>query len=1531
MHSQNNVSSVAYRVYEPVISSSVYTFNAGDVEHTLRSDGHLVYMDSVRRGIWCFFLSNKDAPLSAQAEQLGLTGMMEVCGFPVRLVEEGCFEPVQLLKNRTPGQNPINTPTSSSSSGSALDMTFRSTQSYSLPSASGPVPGHMILDGNVAPSMLKDGNRYSSIPISDIYEFFITATLSSVSASFCRRVGSIPLNHRTVMLPPQAFHLDEVEPIEALQTSALATFRIYLTTTGSLIISLCVTMLHGLISSTDAVRGSLFPRDSIVVAAPLGTFAALQGITDGDANAVDHGFGQSPDTQISRIKPDRADRFSQWKATCTKMIQTRGMSSCLLQNCAWLTVNFFQRKPNEHRPDGKRTPLSNPGPTAPWPAVLCFRKPKIGSTLGKKLDKISLNNITEQLDPLNNARAWHQGFSEMEGAISKRVQDREILALVGDNGESDVKNSQQNGYSSMSFRRTSNAGAGLQSGAMYPTPPDGIQQSGMPSSFDPTIPSPGQPPPMPMTLDADAAMQHGVVGDGFDGSWGGPDIKREPQVNNFLEGDNMFEGLGDDMFETNELTDADFDNFFDEQPVGVDMDLSVLPEMGAAMELSAALSQPKETSSRTIMQVEESRPPVISPQFTKPELKHARSTLADESRQLANNMESFNINSTVGLKRYPSPFNPDTVYKRICASIPQQPRYPSKNTSLRRGSVFEKVDFDPSLSLAVKKYQDSGPFNYTIPSSKEKDQKTLEITNPFSTEPHAKAARQRKNQALSSLNILLTKLNGGGFGTSPTKPDDLVSNSDDSNWSSDDDDRSQASGMVSSPAKSSVANRRPEDDNISMAASFKDLENTTTDSPAYGSNDLVRLSRPEVPEVSMTKYFTDPEPAPFRLDCTDDDFMSVAQILTDQAATGSLRFVPQIHTPVDREERRSLVTAMRYTVQGLLKALPRSLSGATGCQLRPFIEVQDVPLLAHPSRVQARPAGQEQARPNNIFQLAPPHMEFRRYDTHISVLPPALSFWESLGLGASQGPKDIVSVGVFPALDGMRDSVTAYLGRMGHVYESLKLGIFRPLETVTGIADGLLPFINEHELSSMPSAGHSGSALSEYMMRLGQALASSSSSQKNFVIHFVYSVENPGTVVEFCAAFQELSGYYEQYLADRKKEATNALVMQLVPQDIVASETSILILPPMEYAKLCIETYDRCTLFGGSMPAPAIVLEQAVPKILDFKSTPTPSPNLMQENSCVHVAYAQSVDERWITAAWTDNRGIKQMTASYCLGRRNKALSRPIAEIISEIWETTQDFISISKVRWRVIVVKCGPMDQQEMEHWIGLAQNETKATVTLSLLTVDTNPSLQLIPPAPKIPPTVSSVFYTTPVSTPQANIVSPEQSGNNPPTPMGGVGATTPGGPGQDNNATGINQTTDSDADSTLVDITDTTWGVISSHRLNNSASLTDLNTALASGYLVKRTGPSVEDAPVAMEVNVVHADPHQMQYPPPLPLPLAHMNSGPARVYENLLREMLLHFRGLGSLARARGVVDRETDVRPWHVAAAEKAVRALYLLM
>jgi len=862
----------------------------------------------------------------------------------------------------------------------------------------------------------------------------------------------------------------------------------------------------------------------------------------------------------------------------------------------------------------------------------------------------------------------------------------------------------------------------------------------------------------------------------------------------------------------------------------------------------------------------------------------------------------------MGVKRHLSPFNPDTVYKRIRASLPPSSlrQQPVKTTPTRRRSVFEKVTFDPSLSLTNKKYQESGPFNYTLPTIKRKENNQPESAVSVTTPGVSSQARKLRNlkDLPSNISLLLSRISGG-TADSPMRGDDFLSDSGGSDLDSDEGNLSDTTGAASSPAKSSVMRKRPDDDATSMAASFKDLENASTDSPGYGHIDLSRLSSPEIPELSLTRYFADPEPAALQPMNSDNDLITIAQILTEQAASGSLRLSPRKLCPGPGEVRRNLANAVRYSIQGLRKALPQSLSGATECQLRPLVEVQDMTLpLPQPNRAPPRPVGQELIKPP-IFQICSPHVELRRHETQLSLLPSAVSLWESLGLGPSKGPKDVVSVCVFPYLEGMRESAAAFVERVRSTYESLKLGTFEPFPPAPGVVDGLFPFIPDNEGVS-PELGmpRAGTALADNMLSLVQALVSSTLTEKNFVVYFIYSADNPSSIVESCTAFWELFEHYKRAMVDRKKSILNDLVLQLIPSDLVASDTSVVVLTPGESVRLCLEIYDRCTLFGGAMPAPAIILEQALPNKVDFKLTTTPSPNLLRENSCIHIAYAQSVDERWISAAWTDNQGSKQMTASYCLGRRGRPLSTPVSDVVHEIWDTTSDLISMWKVHWRFVITKCGPMDQHEVDTWISLAKSEQpKASVSLLLMTVETNPSLQLIPPLPKVPLTAPAVFYTTPVSTPQPSMVSPDQNGN-PPTPMAGgsVNATTPGG----------NETMEVDADATLVDITDTTWGVVMSHRLNNSTSLTDLNPSLASGYLIKRSGAWAEDGPVAMEVNIVHSE------------------SDP-RAYDRLLREMLVYFRGLGTLARARGMVDKDGDVRPWHVAAAEKAARALYLLM
>ncbi|KAK0739143.1 mediator complex subunit 13 C-terminal-domain-containing protein [Apiosordaria backusii] len=1509
----NNLSAVSFRIYEP-IASHVYTFNASDVHDALRNDGHLVYMDSVRHGIWCFYLSTGDSNMSINPESLGLRARMVVCGYTLGLVGEGHFKPIDLFKSRMPGTNPINTPSSSSSTGSGLDMTLKGSQSFSLPTPT--AVGNVVLaDVKTAPSPMGDVKGYASVPIPEIHRYFIQAVLSSLTTYFCRQIGAIALNQRAVLLPPEALNMDDVASV-----SALATFRVYLTTIGSLVISLSVSLSRSLVPCTRPFQGSFMPP-SPVLAAPFGAFGSLQGILDTDSQVTENGFVQSPDTQIGRLRSGPGERFSQWKTLVCEVLKLHGMSSALLNGCSWLNVHFSQRKPYEHRPDGKNTPLVSSGPNAPWPSVLCFRRARIEPVSDIAFDRAMAGDDAEHGDPLSMVKSWCQGFPKREEDMAQRKKDREA-ALLREKADADGRNIQLNGHSPMNPRRPSNGGPALMAaGVMYPTPPDGVQPTGVMPLFDIAMVSPANHAPPNVAADLEVTMQQDVsMADGFSVGWDGTETKPEPTTAGFTE-EHMYGDLDEDMFGGNELTDADF-NFFDQPPDGLDLDTHPVDDIGPSMNLQLTNNIGAHEPGRSIQGTDSRKPDPgnIQPQFTKPELKHARSILAEESRQQTNT-QNFNHNSAVRIKRQTSPFNPETVFKKIRASlhpIPPSSRAAPKGVPPRRRSVYDKVEFNPALSLDSVKYQASGPFTYQPPTLNS----YLPNDGPLTTGRLLGSAKQRRSIKELPFDLLGLQKRTNGAGTSPAKRDEAFSDSDESSLVSDDDTASNASARASSPAKSSILRRRPDDDVISMAASFKDLENFAAESPGYSRADLARLSSSEVPELSLTRWFADPEPVPLRISVSDDDFITVAQVLTEQAAGGTLKLEPERPCSEVRDVRRGLVDAIRYSIQGLQRALPRALMGASESHFRSFAEVQDVPLLVQPVQPQSR----VQLRPTDVgkpaFQMLPvPHIEVRRNNVQLALLPSAVPFWESLGLGPAQGAKDIVSVCVFPHEEGMRDNATVFLERMRSTYESMNLGAFGKLPTTASIMDGLVSVsLDQGFVSPGLHLSRPHSVYTDHMANLALSLANVPMTEKNFVVYFAYLPENPTSIVDSCCAFQELFEHYKRCMLDRKKQILNELVLQLIPLNLMASDTSMVVLPTSECMRLCIETYDRCTLFGGPMPAPAIVLESALPREISFRLSPTPSPGVLHENSHMHIAYAQSTDERWVTAAWTDNRGSKQMTASYCLGRRHKPLTRNLSEVISEIWDTTYDLVSSCKVHWRIIVTKSGTMDPFEAELWIAKAQDEHRIGVNLVLMTVDTNPSLQLIPPAVKIPASAPAAFYTTPVSTPQPlSVLSPDQS-NNPPTPMGGV--TTPiDTTSQPDLAT----SSDQNYDKTLIDVTDLTHSVVISHRLNNSLSLTDLNPCLASGYLVKRSGPRPEDPPAVMEVNVVWFDSSRLMV-------------NVAAPHEQLLREVMGHFRGLGTLARARGLVvggggdsKEGADVRPWHVGVVERGVRVLGLLM
>ncbi|QUC16276.1 uncharacterized protein UV8b_00517 [Ustilaginoidea virens] len=1501
----NNISSIYFRFYEPS-PDAFQNFNsvAIEIEGKLKDQGHIVHYDASRRGFWYFRLIAQEGShdISTKEPETSLI----LCNQSLTAGEEGFLEPGHLQKPRTNQPPASHAPASSNSCTSAPDQAQR----YLVPSSSHAGPGvSQEHEGSGSGSTTVEFKSSQGEPTSSkaVYENFIFATLLTMSAAFCNRTGAIPLDYQTVLLSPSFLGNDGVGEVATDRAATVGTMRAYMTTTGTLVLSMSLTICRGLRSFNDLVNAGPVVPGKRILAAPLGMIATSQLPTPFDGGTAS--MAQTPNTQAlsSRGVLDIHDSLA--KRTCSKFLQYRGLAHSKLTDCFWINLLVSKPKLCGIKCDPKRLQTLNPNISIPWPGPLCFRKKAVEVSYTSRVGDTLLSGHEESYDPLGNAQSWFSSGAERQEKIAKRKADR--MTASHDASNNDHRPQRPNGQSPMFLRRASAAAAGL----MYPTPPDALQNfNGVTPSLDGTLSSPGNP--LSVAAVPDAAECNGTdlaitaetfePGSGLEGS-----SKKRSDGNLLVEAEHMYEDLsGGDMFADDHVTEDDF-NFFDEEPSEMDLD-DAIGSIGAESLENNFQQAPESAKEERLAVAEVADPSGDVDVFTKPQLRHAISARNDIGTQRETSCKQ------TPMKREPSPFDPHTVFKRVRASlVAAGSGTATASEGHRIKKIFEKMDFDPMLPKINKKYEKGGQFDYNKNAGPAKQK--LELGTIPETEylKRHKQNRGSNEQRLPTIALLgsLAGLEAHELGPSPTKLDGHIAGCDPSSDESDQDDSSCLSDdEPTSPLKSSVKQLSGgDDDDASQVTSLKETD--TAEEPDHQlATELPRLSKPETPDTPLSVFFSDPEPLCLDLSLSDEDFIQVAQILAEQASVGNL----QIYNGTDRlkpgsaceQNGQGIPIDVRASLQSLRDVASFFFRGIEPSRLKSFLDIQDVSLQGPHSRLQPRPvpgrdATAEQMRPSNLYQIPGPHLEMCRSDAKLSVLPSAVTFWESLGLAPSSGSKDITAVCIFPGWKGMKDSAKTFLGRIKSVYEVLRLGSVENLALSADVADGLLPY-EVDRISTSPDAtltGH-GSALVGSMETMRSALSNLKASDTNVVVYFIYSPNNPGTIVEACAAFQRFFDSYQRELSAKKEPVANELVLQLVSADMMSSPTSMVVTPSSELVRLCVETYDRCTLFGGPMPAPAIRLEQALPRIVDFKLINTPSASLMRENSCIHVAYARTVDERWITAAWTDDRGYQQATSAYCLGRRGKLPSRSLSEVAQEIWVSTLDLVATWKVHWRIIVTKCGPMDQHEVECWTELARADVKASVTVILMTVNSSPSLQFIPPVVRLPQTAAT-FYTTPVSTPQANnAVSPEQSATPAtPTNAAAAAAATPGG-----EAAGP----DSETDAVLVDVTDQTWVAVVGHRLNNSTSVTDLRPALASGYLIKRTGGRMEDAPVAMEVNLIHSD-------------------ASPRAYEPLLREMLSCFGGLATLSRARGMVPRDTGVGPWHVAAAEKAARAIHLLM
>ncbi|OJD24450.1 hypothetical protein ACJ73_04194 [Blastomyces percursus] len=1368
---------------------------------------------------------------------------------------------------------------------------------------------------------------------SALYEALLSAISKTVTLQFTRQQKVIPLGTRTLYasLNENEYQSAEDSPFARKSTPFLSTLDINLTSKGRLVISLSTLPQPGLEqlhrnSESDITATRL--NDDVWLA-PSGTLCRLTSTSEYQSSLSSlvspDPIGTTP--HHAELPADKINANKrEWKRSVSEWLEMFGLHLNNPESEFWVEVEvnvldrpfydlFFKLALNHEQ--------SSPFIRILWPGRLCFSRSRSKLTAPANPTEFFSG---QSESPLQFAERWVKEACRTSQPIEKHKSS-------DDQSELEIQQSKRSEPSPLrldrsdmpeSLARTINLPEAQLASAVYPTPPEGplAQNMGAGIVSDRLGTSAIDPLSYAPTQTESIYNEAGGPTTYFRGNSEILPTAMDPASSELGIGSGLYDTAADEEFfgdmdvanfdTKGIITEADF-NFFDEPDfTGLTDNLDMQaeePEIGQ-QHSESNLATPY--NSNTAMPMAEPSPPntnqhhLITTKNGNGRMKQSTvsplNTAAAEGKISEGISQFSQLVPTDGLRRQPMspPLSPVQIKKilspDVSSPLPSKSLNSKASKSCPAKNQYSPVIFQSTLWSSDKKYRMDGRFWFT-PGRQHMTRNLRSYPSDIPTigfPQKGKSVRPKPPSIHTSSGLLVSD---------KSLEIDLQSPSTSSYDSSDDDSDTDRESNASSPHIIQFHSKRKRDyesggnstpSHLERLTQASDIDNGPLDERQFA---VLRIFLSGAVDWPLAGYFSRKQNDVFPVFSRREDLLQTAQLVVDQVTQSSFCHThDDLHMSewVDRDDVLS---------QSLFENTD-SLGHMSKLDLRNYATLEDGP---NPRKEMPsiRPS-----IPGSICKICSPHVKVHRGNNYLEILSPAIGFWETFGLEPLQGEKNIIPLCIYPP--NVTEAADAFMERLSLVYSSGNFG----RHTRPNKGNGLVPWsLNAASDQDYASLMH---ALNVSCEILGSALSTISATDENVVIYIINPFVYDAAIVDICSAFLRL---FHKYVGDADRQHTrrlNELVLQIIPLEFIASPDSLVVPTQTDYLRLALEVYSRCPPKDRSSDwlgcAPPLVLADPVPKVVPFRLAPE-SITPLEEFKCLHVAYSQSVDQRWVTAAWTDNSGRHQTALSYCLRERNSPVSRPISEIRTQIWETTKDIMDMSSSHWRLIIVKDEPTDSEEVDMWKSLLDqyNRHKAVkVELGIVSVSTKPGLSLRLPSSPLQfsalsqqPTQSGLSTVTPGSTPRP-IPSPDPSGPaaTPPT------ATTPMFADQQQATTPQPQQlfTDADQDTILIDKSDETWGVTLSHRLNNSYSLTKYQPALASGYLLRRSGTSDTDGQAVMTVNVIYTNSR--------------------RPIDHLLKDILRMYRELITLARVRGIVHVQGDwPLPWHIMTAVKGQEVL----
>lgn len=210
---------------------------------------------------------------------------------------------------------------------------------------------------------------------------------------------------------------------------------------------------------------------------------------------------------------------------------------------------------------------------------------------------------------------------------------------------------------------------------------------------------------------------------------------------------------------------------------------------------------------------------------------------------------------------------------------------------------------------------------------------------------------------------------------------------------------------------------------------------------------------------------------------SDDDYIRVAQILTDQVVSSSLSCYGRVSTPKNGISHSPTALAVKEEHGTFGEVVESIFPTSSLCDLETYAAMEETSWES-PTNVRILNRQPRWAKTGGdgsgglgcrITRLNAPHIRVQRAEMPLEVLPPALQFWETLGFGPVNGIKDVRAFCICPPMQGLEDAVDSFLEGLGSAYESCKLGSHTRGDYPENHSPGLIPMAGGEANPSLDS------------------------------------------------------------------------------------------------------------------------------------------------------------------------------------------------------------------------------------------------------------------------------------------------------------------------------------------------------------------------------------------------------------------------------------------------------------------------------